>query len=59
VELVAFVFDMKAQKFKEILILNNVCDVFFDVADLDNDGRFEIVAAGFFIADLYIIYRYF
>ena len=42
-ELVAFVFDNKSQTFKEILILKNICDVFFDVADLDNDGRFEIV----------------
>ena len=58
VELVAFVFDAKSQSYKEKLVLNNICDVFFDVADLDRDGRFEIVAAGFFIADLYIIYRY-
>lgn len=46
-ELVAFVFDSKSQKFKEILILKNICDVFFDVADLDNDGRFEIVGKEF------------
>ena len=58
VELVAFVFDQKSQQFKEILIAPNICDVFFDVADLDNDGRFEIVAAGFFISSLYIIYRF-
>ena len=36
--------------------MNDVCDVFFDATDIDNDGRVEIVAAGFFISQLAVIY---
>jgi hypothetical protein len=38
------------------VILNDVCDVFFDVTDIDHDGRVEIVAAGFFISQLAVVY---
>jgi hypothetical protein len=36
--------------------MEQACDVFFDVHDLDKDGRFEIVSSGFFISELNIIY---
>ena len=55
-ELVAFLFDNKTQTFDEKVILNDVCDVFFEVADVDRDGRFEIIASGFFISKLNVIY---
>ena len=56
VQLVAFVFNVKTSDYDENVIKDNVCDVFFDVADLDNDGRVEIIAAGFFISQLNLIY---
>lgn len=55
-ELVAFVFNEQKQNFDDVVIMESACDVFFDVKDIDNDGRFEIVAAGFFIAKLNLIY---
>ena len=55
-ELVAFVFNSATQKFEEHIIMKEACDVHFDVADVDNDGRFEIIAAGFFISQLNVIY---
>lgn len=55
-QLVAFIFDPESKLYSEKVILNDVCDIFFDVADLDNDGRFEIVAAGFFISKINLIY---
>jgi hypothetical protein len=36
--------------------MDEVCDIFFDVTDIDNDGRVEIVAAGFFFSKLTLIY---
>ena len=56
VELIGVIYDQKSQNFKVQVIAKGVCDVFFDVADIDNDGRFEIIASGFFIAKLNIIY---
>ncbi len=55
-ELVAFILDNKSQTFVENVIMKGGCDIFFDIVDLDKDGRFEIVAAGFFISQLNIIY---
>lgn len=55
-QLVAFILDSESKLFFEKVILNDACDIFFDVADLDNDGRFEIVAAGFFISKINLIY---
>lgn len=55
-ELVAFILNIKTQTFDENVIMSGACDIFFDIADIDNDGRFEIVAAGFFISQLNIIY---
>jgi len=55
-QLVALEYDPQSGTYYERLILNNACDVFFDVADLDKDGRVEIVAAGFFISKLNVIY---
>jgi hypothetical protein len=54
-ELVGFVLN-EALQFEPKLRLNEACDVFFDVADIDSDGRFEIIAAGFFISKLNLIY---
>jgi hypothetical protein len=56
VELIALIFDPNTGVFNETLILPDVCDIFFDIADIDNDGRFEIVASGFFISKMFIIY---
>lgn len=56
VELVAFIFDDQSLTYVEKVILNDVCDVFFDVADIDNDGKIEIIAAGFFISQLNLVY---
>jgi hypothetical protein len=56
VEMVALVYDQASKSYKETVLLENVCDVFFDVADIDNDGRLEIIAAGFFVPQLSIIY---
>ncbi len=55
-ELVSFVFDMTTKGYKEHVIMKSACDVFFDTADIDKDGRFEIVSAGFFISQLNVIY---
>ena len=55
-ELVALIYNQITNKYDENVILNNACDVFFDVTDLNNDGRFEIVAAGFFISKLSVVY---
>ena len=55
-ELVAFIFNEKKQNFDGVVIMESACDVFFDVKDIDKDGRFEIVAAGFFISKLNLIY---
>jgi hypothetical protein len=56
VELVALEYDSQSGTYYERLILNNACDVFFEAADLDKDGRIEIVASGFFISKLNVIY---
>ena len=56
VELVVYVYDNQTQTYTEKVILNDVCDVFFDITDVDNDGRVEIIAAGFFISQLAVIY---
>lgn len=56
VQLVAFILDEESLVYVEKVILNDVCDIFFDVADLDHDGRVEIIASGFFIEKLNIIY---
>ncbi|CAF0757137.1 unnamed protein product [Brachionus calyciflorus] len=55
-QLVGFVLDPESLLYVEKVILNDACDIFFDVADLDNDGRFEIISAGFFISKLNLIY---
>jgi hypothetical protein len=55
-ELVSFVFDPTTKGFKEHVIMKSACDVFFDTADIDKDGRFEIFSAGFFISQLNVIY---
>lgn len=55
-QLVGFVLDETRLVFEEKLVLDEACDVFFDIADFDMDGRFEIVVAGFFIAKLNLIY---
>ena len=55
-ELVSFVFDKTSSIFNEIVIMKEACDVFFDTADIDKDGRFEIISAGFFISKLNVIY---
>lgn len=55
-QLVGFVLDETTLVFEPKLVLDEACDIFFDVADIDSDGRFEIIAAGFFISKLNIIY---
>ena len=55
-ELVGIIIDPKTRQYKLQVIAKSACDVFFDFADIDKDGRFEIVAAGFFINKLNIIY---
>jgi hypothetical protein len=54
--MVALVYQNATQSFDEKVLLENVCDVFFDVADIDNDGRVEIIVAGFFVSQLSVIY---
>jgi hypothetical protein len=54
--MVALVYQNATQNYAENVLLQNVCDVFFDVADIDNDGRLEIIAAGFFVSQLSVIY---
>jgi hypothetical protein len=56
VELVGLIYDGTTQSFKIQVIAKDVCDVFFELADVDRDGRFEIVASGFFIKQLNLIY---
>lgn len=46
----------QSQLFEEQVIMNGGCDIFYDIGDLDNDGRFEIITAGFFISQVNIIY---
>lgn len=55
-ELVSFVFNANTKGYDEKVIMKSACDVFFDTADIDKDGRFEIVSAGFFISQLNVIY---
>ena len=55
-QLVAYLLNPQSQTFEEKVIMNGGCDVFYDIADIDNDGRFEIITAGFFISQLNIIY---
>lgn len=55
-ELVGLVLNKDTLVFEEKLVIEGACDVFFDVADIDSDGRFEIIAAGYFIAKLNLIY---
>lgn len=55
-ELVAFILNNKTETFTEQVIMPLACDIFYDLGDIDKDGRFEIVAAGFFISELNIIY---
>jgi hypothetical protein len=55
-QLLALIFDWTETAFVEYVISNDGCDVFFDVADIDGDGRFEIFASGFFIQKLNIIF---
>jgi hypothetical protein len=42
--------------YEENVINEMACDVFFDWTDLDKDGRYEIIAAGFFFSKLNVIY---
>lgn len=55
-QLVGYVLNEESLVFEEKLVLNEACDVFFEVADIDSDGRFEIIAAGYFIQKLNLIY---
>ena len=55
-QLVAYVMNTQSQLFEEHVLMNGGCDIFYDIGDIDNDGRFEIVTAGFFISQLNIIY---
>ena len=45
-------YDETSQSFKIQVIAKDVCDVFFELADIDRDGRFEIITSGFFIKQL-------
>ena len=56
VELVGLIYDETSQSFKIQVIAKDVCDVFFELADIDRDGRFEIITSGFFIKQLNLIY---
>lgn len=56
VELIGLIYDASSQSFKVNVIAKDVCDVFFEVSDVDRDGRFEIIASGFFIKQLNLIY---
>lgn len=55
-QLVGYTYNSNTLTWTEHVIANEACDVFFDVADIDKDGRTEIVAAGYFIAKLNLIY---
>lgn len=48
--------DNFGRTYEEYVLADGACDVFFDVADIDNDGRVEIVSAGFFTEKLLLIY---
>lgn len=56
VQLVGLVYDPKSSSYEEKLVLDAACDVFFETGDIDKDGRFEIIAAGYFISQLNVIY---
>lgn len=56
VELVAFVYQPQTSSYNLNIISEGNCDVFFEVDDIDGDGRVEIIAAGFFISKLNLIY---
>lgn len=58
-QLIGLVLNEATLTFEEKIIINetqSACDVFFDATDIDGDGRFEIVAAGYFTAKLTLIY---
>ncbi len=54
-EMVALLIDGN-RKLTERVIAKDACDVFFDVIDIDRDGKNEIIAAGFFLQTLNVIY---
>lgn len=55
-QLVGLVLDEAEKYYQETVVNEMACDVFFDWADVDKDGRHEIVSAGFFFSKLNVIY---